>query len=173
MSVGFLFVLVAIEEYSFFEAVFLASSMALLQSFWKAKQRPMPVQVLFNVSALAISSGVAYALSHYLLAITNMQSYLLLLSLAATCFFAVDTCLVAGVISLTEQIAFRFVWKQCCLWAFPYYGAGVLVAGMICASYGASGWQVTLFFLPLILLLYLYYRVVVERANAEQLHQLS
>src|SRR6266850_6408054 len=66
ISTNFLFVLISTAVFSLTETVVLASVACLVQCVWNVRRRPKPVQVLFNVSVLAISSGVTYGLSHLL-----------------------------------------------------------------------------------------------------------
>src|SRR5215510_1688760 len=60
MSVNFLFVLITIAAFSFSETVILASTACIVQCCWRPRKRPRCIQVLFNMAALAISSGTAY-----------------------------------------------------------------------------------------------------------------
>jgi hypothetical protein len=45
----------------------------------------------------------------------------LLLAGAATAYFAFNTLSVSGIIAMTEKRNPVQVWKECYLWAFPYY----------------------------------------------------
>jgi hypothetical protein len=163
MSVGFLFVLVAIVEYDFSVAVILGCPVGLLQSFWNVKRRPRFEQVLFNLATVAISGGVAYVVSHRMLRFVHAQAYLILLVLAAFIFFAADTALVAGVLCLTELRRFHDAWEKCCLWSSPYYLVGTLAAALICASIHAAGWKVSFLALPFLYLFHRHYRIAVDR----------
>src|SRR5215471_2950400 len=50
MSVNFLFILIGVAELSLPETMSIAWAATIIQSFWKSKSRPQPVQILFNVS---------------------------------------------------------------------------------------------------------------------------
>jgi len=162
ISVNFLFVLIAIAAFSFSETVLLASVACVVQCFWKARRRPKLIQVAFNVSTLAVSSGFAYRVAH---AITGRyeQNLPVLLALAACVYFSVNTLLVSGVLSLVESKALFTVWKQCYLWSFPYYLAGAAIAAAIVFSGQQAGWVVPLLMLPLMWMIYLFYGTCVHR----------
>jgi len=162
ISSNFLFVLIAIAAFSFSETVLLASMACIVQCVWKTKRRPNLLQVSFNVATLAISSGLAYRLAH---ALTDKYegSLPVLLSLAACFYFTINTLLVSGVLSLVESKPLLDVWKQCYLWSFPYYLAGALIAGLIVICGHTMGWATPLFLLPMMLMVYVFYRTCVQR----------
>ncbi len=163
ISVNFLFILVGVALFSFSETVLLGCAAALLQSVWKPGQKPKPVQVLFNVACLAISIGVAYGGSHFIVAAAGRDSLAILLTLAACLFFVANTGLVAGVLSLVEHKPLSQVWPQCYAWSFPYYLVGAAIAGLVCASTRSAGWAAALLVLPLMYLTYVCYRLCVHR----------
>ncbi len=168
ISVNFLFILIGIVLFSFSETVLLGCAAALLQSVWKPSQKPKPVQALFNVACLAISIGVAYWGSHFILSAAHKESLPVLLALAASLFFVTNTGLVAGVLSLVEHKSMSRVWQQCYAWSFPYYLVGAGIAGLVCVSTRSAGWVVALLVLPLMYLTYICYRLYVERVTREE-----
>src|SRR6266568_548060 len=112
MSVNFLFILIGIVELTLPET------------------RPMPVQILFNVSNVALATMAAYYAYH--LPISNLGFRLpLLLVLAACVYFVTNTFSVAIVISLTEGKRLGKIWKECYFWSFPYYIVGAAIAGLL------------------------------------------
>lgn len=168
MSVNFLFILIGVAEFSFSETVALACAAAVIQSFWKAKRRPMPVQVIFNAACLAISSGLAYSASHFALAAANANSLPVLMALAASLFFVTNTGLVATVVCLVEERPLKEAWERCYSSAFPYYLVGAAIAGLISVSSRSAGWKVSLLALPLMYLTHVYYRLHLTREAQEQ-----
>ena len=169
MSVSFLFILMGIGDYTFSQTIAMGCAAALIQSVWKAQRRPKLVQVVFNMAALAIAIGVAYWGSHFVLAAVHTDSLTILLALAACLFFLTNTGLVSTVISLVEEKPFRKVWQQCHAWAFPYYLVGAAIAGLVVASGRSAGWKPALLVLPMMYLVYLYYRLYLENAARQQL----
>ena len=173
ISVNFLFILIAIAEFSFSETIVLGCAAAFLQSVWRAKQEPRPVQILFNVACLAVSIAVAYAGSHFAVSIARADSLAVLMGVAACLFFIVNTGLVAGVLSLVERKPLAKIWRHCHTWLFPYYLVGASIAGLICVANRAAGWKVSLLLLPVMYLTYLCYRLYVERTVQQELQRAS
>jgi hypothetical protein len=60
---------------------------------------------------------------------SHLNSLVLLLAFASLIYPLLNTGLVAGVISLTEDKAFQKEWLHCFYWAFPYFLVGAVAAG--------------------------------------------
>ena len=170
ISGNFLFVLIGISAFSFAETVILAATSALVQSFWRAKKNPSPVQVGFNMTVLAVSAGAAWLVAEGISKYFASRSLIVLLVPAACVYFVANTGLVSGVIALVEQKRFTTVWRECHGWSFPYYLLGAGLAALITVSGRTAGWNVSLLIVPAMYLVYSYYRFYVERATAERLH---
>jgi len=129
------------------------------------------VQVTFNIAALILSIGVAYQVSHFVLALARTESLCTLLVLAACLYFASNTLLISGVLCLVEGKPLKKIWQQCYLWTFPYYLVGSAIAGLVGVSSRAVGWEVSMLILPLMYLVYLFYRLYLGRVanDTEQL----
>jgi hypothetical protein len=162
ISVNFLFILIAIGVFTFAETVLLASVACIVQCLWRPKSRPRIVQVSFNVATLAISSGASYRISH-LFAGSPATHLAVLLAVAASFYFTADTLLVSGVLSLVQGKSLFAVWQQCYLWSFPYYLVGAAIAGLVVATNRSAGWVMSLLVLPPMYLVYVFYRICVER----------
>jgi hypothetical protein len=161
ISLNFLFILIAVAECTFPGTVLLAAVACVVQCLWRPKSRPRLVQVAFNVATLAISSGAAYKLSH---AFAGADAHLgVLLAVAAAFYFAADTLLISGVLSLVQNKSLFAVWQQCYLWSFPYYLVGAAIAGLAVETNRSLGWAMSLLVLPLMFLVYVFYRICVGR----------
>jgi membrane protein DedA with SNARE-associated domain len=75
----------------------------------------------------------------------------------------VNTGLVAGVISLTEEKPFQMAWLHCFYWAFPYFLLGAVAAGLVTTLSQTGSWVAGLLVLPLIYLCHLWYQIHVQR----------
>jgi hypothetical protein len=162
MSVNFLFILVAVAVFSFSETILLAALACVVQCLWKARRRPRLLQLSFNVAALALSSGLSYRLSH-LLTRSNKVSLALLLTTGACIYYTANTLLISGVLSLVEGKPLFALWKQCYMWSFVYYLAGAAIAGLVVTTGEVAGWVMSLPILPSMYLVYVFYRLTVER----------
>jgi hypothetical protein len=167
MSLNFLFILIGISQLSFSETLALGAIAAGMQCVWKTRTRPTIAQVLFNISALTMAITTAHFMYH-LPQIQQVNGRMpVLLALAACFFFLTNTVLVATVLSLVETRPFLRIWHQCSFWSFPYYLMGSGVAGLMTFSSRYVGWQTSLLVLPIAYLIYLHYRLHVERQTAQ------
>ena len=164
MSPSFLFMLIGIADFSFAETLVLGCTAAFVQTIWKAKDAPRLEQVIFNISTLVLSAAISGWTSHKIVSLTHTNSPFVLLAIAAFLFLLVNTGLVAGVVSLTEQKPVKKEWLQCFYWSFPYFFAGTLAAASVSALGRSGGWPSGLLVLPLIYLCHLWYKVHVANA---------
>jgi hypothetical protein len=156
MSTNFLFILIGVAELTVAETITLGCAAALIQCLWKPRKRPTVVQILFNMSILATSIASCFFLSHTLVQGGNV---LALLAVALCTYFLLNTGMVSLVLSLIEERPFMKIWRQCYLWSFPYYLVGSAVAAAIIFSSRAAGWKPSLLMLPVMYLIYSYYRL--------------
>ena len=162
ISVNFLFILMSIAAFSSSETVLMAAVSCLVQCLWNTKRRPKVLQVSFNAASLALSSGLAYRASHFIVG-TQEGNLTVLLTLASVLFFIANTLLISGVLALVESKNLLQIWRQCYLWTLPYYLVGATIAGMIVSSSQSMGWTKSLLILPLMYLVFVFYRTFVER----------
>src|ERR1700693_4093911 len=124
-SVNFLFLLLGVLELSLAETMALGCAAVVVQCF--DRDRPIPIQVVFNVSSTALAIAVTFASYHYSLAHHAVSNPSTLLFLAACIYFVANTLPVAAVISLTERRSLRKIWADCYFWSFPYYLVGAAI----------------------------------------------
>src|SRR6185503_4149955 len=117
ISVNFLFILIGIADFTFAETLTMGCTAILIQCVWRTKTRPRFAQVFFNVAALALSIGVAYQVSHYVMRLAKAESLSALL----------------------------------------------VIAGLVTVSSRTVGWEVSLLLLPIMYLVFVFYRLYVER----------
>jgi hypothetical protein len=156
MSINFLFILIGVAELTVAETITLGCVAALIQCLWKPRKQPALIQVLFNISTLVVSIAISYWISHALVQETNL---LVLLVVAVCAYFVMNTCMISLVLSLTGDKPFSEVWRQCYLWSFPYYLVGASIAGAIVFSNRTVGWKPSLLMLPMMYMVYSYYRL--------------
>jgi hypothetical protein len=165
MSIGFVFVLFGVSELTLPETMLMASAGALVQCFWRAKSRPRAVQVIFSVSAVAISLMLAYQCCHLVRAQWHTNTVAIALAIATSVYFASNSLLVSGVLALVKGEPLRAVWQQCYLFAFPYYLLGGVIAAVMAAAGRESGWKLPLLLLPVMGLAFLFYRMLLARLS--------
>jgi len=168
MSVNFLFPLLGVLELSLSEAMALGCAAVVVQCF--DRDRPMPIQVAFNVCSAALAIAVTFAAYRYSWSHRAVNNPSTLLFLAACVYFVANTLPVAAVISLTERRSLRKIWSDCHFWSFPYYLVGAGVAGMMSWLHGFTDWQTSLLTLPVVYLIYRSYRLYFGKLEDEKRH---
>src|SRR5260370_28970146 len=132
--------------------------------------RPIPLQVAFNVCSTALAVVATFATYHYSLSRYPMGNPTTMLFLATCVYFAANTIPLASVISLTERRSLRKIWSDCYFWSFPYYLVGAGVAGMMSWLHGFTDWQTSLLTLPVMYLIYRSYRLYFGKLEDEKRH---
>ncbi len=170
MSANFLFILVGLLDLSYSETLLMGCLGGLVQTLWRAKPRPRPIQWLFNLANLALSISAAELVFHSKVAAGVGFRWPLLMAAAATTYFAFNTISVAGIIAMTEGRNPVHVWKECYLWAFPYYLLGALIACGVSAINRLVGWQFGLLAFPIVYWIYRSYQTYLSRLAAQKKH---
>jgi diguanylate cyclase (GGDEF)-like protein/putative nucleotidyltransferase with HDIG domain len=170
MSANFLFILVGILDLSYPETVLMGCLGGLVQTLWHSNPRPRPIQWLFNLANLALSISAAELVFHSRVAAGVGFRWPLLMAAAATTYFAFNTVSVSGIIAMTEGRNPVHVWKECYLWAFPYYLLGALIACGVSAINRLVGWQFGLLAFPIVYWIYRSYRTYLSRLEAQKKH---
>ncbi len=168
MSVNFLFLLLGVLELSLSEAMALGCAAVVVQCL--GRDRPNPIQVVFNVCSTALAIAVTFVVYRYSSLHHEVSNPSTLLFLAASVYFVANTLPVAAVISLTERRSLRKIWADCYFWSFPYYLVGAGVAGMMSWLHGFTDWQTSLLTLPVVYLIYRSYRLYLGKLEDEKRH---
>src|SRR2546425_207262 len=169
ISTNFVFILIGIALFSFGETVLVGLGGALVQSLWKTQQRPKLVQVLFNAACLTVCTAAAFWTSHGVLAMLGLNSLGAMMVLGACVYVVLNTGLVSLVISLAERRPLKQVWPSCYEWTFPYFLVGAAVAGLASAAGRGTSLGMTLLVVPVMYLVYVYYRMQIVRAVLESI----
>ncbi len=168
LSVNFLFILVAVAELSYSEALTLGAVSMLAQSVHP--NRPNAIQLTFNVCAGALSTALAFLVYHNGLVVEIIGNRPLVLCLAASTYFIVNAGSIAVVISFSEGKPLRQILVDCYFWSFPYYLVGAGIAGVIGWFNRAFNWETSLLFVPAIYLIYRSYRLYLGKLEDEKRH---
>jgi hypothetical protein len=156
ISVNFVFILMALTQLSLGETLTVAFAATLVQCLWRPKTRPKVVQVLFNSSTVLISTALAYFAAR---AVPGQNHPFIALAPAATVFFVMNTGMISLILALLSKTTLLAVWKQCHLWAFPYYLVGAAIVALIDQATATVGWRVSLLALPVMYLAYSCYKL--------------
>ncbi len=170
LSVNFLFTLLGILELSLPETLLIGLASTLAQFYWRPARKLKPVQLIFNLSQVTVSSATAYG-AYKLVEVHVLHGPgPLALIVAAITHFSCNTAAMSTIIGLTERKSVSKVWTDSYLWSFPYYMVGAAAAGLINFLNGKIGWQSSLLVLPPIYLMYRSYRLYLGKLETEKRH---
>jgi hypothetical protein len=168
MSVNLPFILLAAVTLSALEALVLATVSAIVQSLPRDGSRIKPVQMIFNVSIMAIAVGLASGILHGgAQFVSAWASGATLLVLAGTGLLLVQTLPVATIISLTEGGSLHRIWFQIFQISFPYYVLSTGITSLMTTASKHVGWQVPLLTLPVMYAIYRSYDRYFREAGAQ------
>jgi hypothetical protein len=162
VSTSFAFILIGIANFSLGEAVLIGSAATLVQCLWRPKGKRKARQIFFNLGATVIGVTVAYNPSYYGLP-EGLHKIPQILPLAALLYFIANTGLVSGMIALSEDEPFRAVWRNLTQYLVAYYIVGGFIATLIVVASRTWGWQSGIMILPLLYLMYRFYRTYLLR----------
>jgi diguanylate cyclase (GGDEF)-like protein/putative nucleotidyltransferase with HDIG domain len=170
MSVTSLFLLISLVQLSPNETMVIGFLSTLIQCLWKPKSPIKAVRVGFSLAATCISVALASRVFEISFPDTPQSGDLVRVMLTACAYFAVNTCLVAGVISLTEERPFGRIWQQCYFWCFPYYIGGAFLAWAANILNQSINWLASLVLVPVAFFIYRTYKVYLQRLEDEKIH---
>jgi len=149
MSVNLPFILIALLELSLLEALIIAAASTFVQSFWPESKKRSLVQVAFNVPVLVLAAQASWLVLKH--GFHNMA--LIIISGTLTILVA-NTMPVAMIIAMTEAGKAVRTWLHIVQLTFPYYSLVAGIAALVKLANYAIGWQVPLFILPAMFLVY-------------------
>lgn len=170
LSVNFIFTQLGILELSLPETLLIGLAGTVGQFYWRNARQIKPVQLIFNVSQVAVSSAAAYGAYQLMVTRVLHAPGPLALVVAAITQFLCNTTALSVIIGLTEEKPIRKVWGENHLWLLPYYMVGAAAAGLVHFLNGHIGWQSSLLVLPPIYLLYRSYRLYLGKLESEKVH---
>jgi hypothetical protein len=173
ISINFVFILIGMAMFSFGETVLIGLGGALVQSLWKAQQRPKAVQILFNAACLTVCTAAAFWAAHTLPAFVGASSTVAMMAVGASVYTVLNTGLVSLVICLAEGQSMRQIWSQCYEWTFPYFVVGAAVAALASGAGHSTNFGGTLLVVPMMYFVYVYYRMRIVRAVLEGISSVS
>ena len=157
MSVNLPFILIAVAELSFPEAVLIAGVSAFVQCQPAKGQSLKPVQAFFNVSTLMVASAATSLVYIRAALIPSLAAKSMLIALAGAAFLVADTLPVSAVISLTENLSLINVWRQMLGLTFSYFALSAGVAAIAATASHYVGWRTPLMVLPVMIASYVSY----------------
>jgi hypothetical protein len=162
-SFGFIAVLAAISMLPLPDAILVSLITALVQCYWRARKRPLPVQILFNLSNYAVSAAAAWYAFHGLERLAPNATMAACFTFGAGVFFLINSGLVSWILAILSERGFMDVWESSHLLMFPCYLVGAAVAAALAWQ---NTWITLLAVLPLLGLLDRFVRAWLRKAAA-------
>jgi diguanylate cyclase (GGDEF)-like protein/putative nucleotidyltransferase with HDIG domain len=176
VSVGFVFVLVSMIDFSYAETLVVACLAIAVQSLWRTKTRPKPVHLWFNLASTAIAVWVGCTIYQQASGQWHVRPAIAI-AVALTGYFLSKSVSIAAAIALSGSDSLYKTWRECYFWLFPYYLLGGTTAALVSLCNRRLGWETTVLAVPAVYVLFRSYRLYVEgieagrrRAEAEKCH---
>jgi diguanylate cyclase (GGDEF)-like protein len=166
LSLGLLFLLLALADFGFDQALILSVAMLLVRWATSPAERPGGWHGLVRLGSLVVALAVADAVFQAASAPTVPLLWPLLA--AASVFSLASVFPVAVIKASAESRSLPEIWHEYAFWTLPCHLLGALVAAGVLFLAGLAGWQKTLFLLPFVLLLYRLVHTYLERAQARR-----
>jgi len=173
VSIAFTFVVASLLLLGTPAAAMAAAASGLSASLLRRGRRAPLYRVLFNAAGLTLTSvaaGAVYHLAGGRPGVLELPRGTPAILLATATFFLLNTALVAGVISLSDDHPFLRNWVTNFFWTGPAYVAGAaLAAAMILGAQRFGTWALLLSVLPLYVL-YFSLRLYADKVRQERQH---
>ena len=169
LSVNFFFNLLAAAELGFSEAVAIAGLGGAVQSWWRPNHKPEPIQIPFNISVLAVSSGAASLVFNSALVHAWHLELIPRIAVAAAAQFFTNSLFVSSIIVLTQRTQLLPTLRGM-MWSFPYYFVAAMGVGLFHGLSSFIGWQSALLSLPAAWMVFRGFQLYLDRMDAQQRH---
>ncbi|HEV8703027.1 MAG TPA: HD domain-containing phosphohydrolase [Candidatus Polarisedimenticolia bacterium] len=173
VSIAFAFVFASLIMLGGPAAVLTAAVSGVSASLLKRGPRPPVHRVLFNVADLSVSAAVAagvFRLAGGTPGPLDPAAEWLAVVIGAAAFFMANSLLVAGAVSLTDEIPFFHNWRTNFLWTGPAYLAGAFLGAALVMGVQRFGLPALGLSLPLLYVLYFSLSLYAEKMREERRH---
>jgi diguanylate cyclase (GGDEF)-like protein/putative nucleotidyltransferase with HDIG domain len=141
-----------------------------VQCVWKARTRPTPVQIAFNVAVAALSVSLcSYVYRLPALRQTGLDPAFILM-ITASLLWILNTAPIAGIIALSEGDRFLKVWRGAFFWNWPFYLLGAVLTEVAEFTARRFGWHAAILLSPVLYVAFRGYRVFIGRMEDEKRH---
>jgi signal transduction histidine kinase/CheY-like chemotaxis protein len=167
VSIGFFFILIAVAQLSWIETIIIGCSAVLWQYMWQSREKRQLIKVFFNLGATSTSVSACYLLFAELSTRTHLHSSIVMATAGMT-YFVLNTGSVAVVMALTGRKRLAPLWRDYYFWSFPYYLIGAAVASVTVALSRWMGWQIWIFVVPVMYIVFRTYRLYLDQLEAQK-----
>jgi hypothetical protein len=155
-----LFIILAAVELDPTEAMLIACAAAAAQTLLNAREKPNPVQLVFNIAVFGISTSAC--LSAAAIARWCGAGGAVALCCAAVGFYLFDNLLVSGIVALLRETSVRHIWRAWLLWTTPAFVFSTAAAMVLFISDLRFQWRPALVSIPIAVGLQMGYRKLID-----------
>lgn len=173
VSIAFAFVFAALILLGAPAVVVTAAVSGVAASVLRKGPRPPLHRVLFNVADLSVSAAVAAGVFHLAGGTPGRldpSTEWLAVVIGAASFFMANSLMVAGAVSLTDEIPFLENWRTNFLWTGPAYLAGAFLGAALAMGIQRFGLPALGMSVPLLYVLYFSLRLYADKMREERRH---
>jgi diguanylate cyclase (GGDEF)-like protein/putative nucleotidyltransferase with HDIG domain len=170
LSMNYVVIIAALLDLSLNAAILIAIASTLGQCLIRVDARPKWFQVLFSAGSIPVPVYATHMAlwSHSLLQL-DRTGYLAIVA-ASMVYFAVNTGMVAGMVSCSTGKPIYKTWRNSYLWTSPQYLVGGVLAGATHTLSIYWGWPALLMAGPPLYLLYRSYTLYLGKIEEQQKH---
>src|ERR1051326_1643719 len=128
----------------------------LMQSVFRARTRPKPEQVAFNMGSIVLTIALSSAAWRVLSAAAVGAYPAAALAITACIYYVSSTLMVSVVLALVDNRPLGSIWQAWYLWSFPYYLIGTVLVGLLPIAGHAFSPESLLILLPALYLVHFY-----------------
>ena len=168
VSIGYLFVLIGIVDFSLPETLLMGCTAVVVQSAMDPRERMAGIPILFRVSNLAIAVAAGDYVFQASWVPGSGVSPLGPLAAVAVVLCLMNTFPAAVLVALSESKRIGEVWHQISFWTLPNFLAGAVIATVVSGLNSLIGWKLAILTLPVIYYIYRSANRYLEGIKAEQ-----
>ena len=151
LSIGYVFLLLGIIEFSLAETLLIGCATVTVQEFVERRRGQTLRSTLFQLGNVCIAVTAADLVFHYSWTPTSGSSPMIPLAASALVLFGMNTFPAAAYSALTQRSRIMAVWHECSFWTLPFYLSGAVVALMVSGINRTLGWDYGTASLPIVL----------------------
>jgi diguanylate cyclase (GGDEF)-like protein/putative nucleotidyltransferase with HDIG domain len=170
LSMNYVFIIAGLIDLHLAGGILICTASVLGQTFYKFKERPQWIHIIFNMANLWLAAASAdFCFAHPTLQAVDPYGVYAIVG-ASLAYFTVNTVLLSCIIGLTTNRPALEVWKESYLWTSPQYLVGGVIATCFHQLITRMGWAGVLFTFPVIYLVYRSYSIYLSRVDEQQKH---
>jgi len=155
-----LFVILGLAELDITETMLIACGAAAGQTLLNVKEKPNPIQLIFNIAAAAVSTSVAALVKKTIEGAGGSPVWSV--ALAAAVFYLVNTLVVSGVLALLHAQSAQRLWRAWMRWTTPAFIVSAAAAMALFVINPTFHPGLTLLFVPVAIAFQLWYRRLID-----------